>query len=89
MGTTAVGDGAGALWSAHSPKIGLVEKQNSYCRTGEHRPEGMMIVRGSGIDPCRIQRVISILDLAPTFCRMLECDMPTASGKPIPELVGF
>jgi predicted AlkP superfamily phosphohydrolase/phosphomutase len=88
MGTSAAGDGAAAVWRAQSPSIGLVEKHNSYCRTGEHRIEGLMIARGAGVTPGRLERTISILDLAPTFARMLDCDMPGTGGTVVPELLG-
>jgi hypothetical protein len=87
MGTAAAGDGTAATWRAHSPAIGLVEKANAYCRTGEHRIDGLMIACGASVTPGRLERTVSILDLAPTFARMLGCEMQETSGSAIPELL--
>ena len=87
LGTTAAGTGAGAVLKGFSNRVGLVEATNTYCRTGEHRVEGMFVARGPGIRPSRLDRVISNLDLAPTFARLLGCDMPNVDGQPVPELL--
>ncbi len=70
LGTTAVGTGAAAVLRAHSPRIGLVEAVSDHCRTGEHRREGLLIARGPGLVPGQLDRVISTLDLAPTFAQI-------------------
>lgn len=88
MGTSAAGSGGGAVWRAYSDAIGLIEKHNAYCRTGEHRIEGIMVGCGESIVPGRLDRSVSILDLAPTFARMLGCDMASRDGKVITELLG-
>jgi predicted AlkP superfamily phosphohydrolase/phosphomutase len=88
MGTTAAGDMSGAVWQAYSDAIGLVEKINTYCRTGEHRIEGMLIAGGAGITGGQLEREISILDLAPTFAKMLGCEMHACGRTLIPELLG-
>jgi predicted AlkP superfamily phosphohydrolase/phosphomutase len=87
LGTTAAGTGAGAVLKGFSNRVGLVEATNTYCRTGEHRVEGMFVARGPGIRPGRLDRVISNLDLAPTFALLLGCDMPNVDGQPVPELL--
>jgi predicted AlkP superfamily phosphohydrolase/phosphomutase len=86
-GTTALG-GRGAVLKAASPRIGTVAAVNRYCRTGDHRIEGMFVARGPGLSPGRLTRVISNLDLAPSFARYLGCDMPGVDGRIIPELAG-
>jgi hypothetical protein len=65
-----------------------LEETNSYCRSGEHRIEGMLVARGPGIPAGDPGRVLSTLDLAPTFAAMLGCTMPSAGGRLIPELLG-
>jgi predicted AlkP superfamily phosphohydrolase/phosphomutase len=85
-GSTLVGGGAGAVVRAHSPKIGVVEGANRYCRTGEHRVEGLFIAAGPGIRPGRLNRVVSILDLAPSLAARLGVRLPDCEGAPIPEL---
>ena len=86
-GTTATGTGAASVWKAYSERVGQIEKVNSYCRTGEHRVEGLLVARGPGITPGRLVREVSNLDLAPTFARFFGCVMPSTDGRIIPELL--
>lgn len=86
-GTAVAGSGQGAVQKAFSSRIGLIEHTNTYCRTGEHRIEGIVVARGPGIPQGTLPRVVSTLDLAPTFARLLGCDMADVDGQPIPELV--
>jgi predicted AlkP superfamily phosphohydrolase/phosphomutase len=86
VGSAVVGNGAGALLRARSPKFGRLEALHTNCRTGEHRVEGLFIARGPGVRPGRMDRVISSLDLAPSFARFLGCEMPDVDGRVIPEL---
>lgn len=88
LGTTVAGGGKGAAIVATSPKTGRLELLNSNCRTGEHRSEGMFVARGPGITPGRLDRIISVLDLAPSFAGRFGVAMPGADGTPVPELMG-
>lgn len=88
LGSTVLGAGKRAVRRVRSPRIGELEATNRYCRSGEHRIEGLLVARGPGITPGDPGRVVSTLDLAPTFARMLGCSMPSASGRVIPELIG-
>ncbi|HET7596617.1 MAG TPA: alkaline phosphatase family protein, partial [Burkholderiales bacterium] len=81
-------------WSAsapvraiHSDKIGRIEKEYTYCRTGEHNPAGMFFATGPGIAHGRMDRVVSIMDFAPTFCTLLGVHVEGLDGRPIPELL--
>jgi predicted AlkP superfamily phosphohydrolase/phosphomutase len=87
LGTTNAGGGRGSKVRVSSPKIGTVEATNTYCRTGDHLLEGMFVARGPGIAPGRLDRVVPTLDLAPTFARMMGCEMRGVDGVPIPELL--
>jgi predicted AlkP superfamily phosphohydrolase/phosphomutase len=84
-GSTAIGSGAGAVVRASSPKIGMIEGANDYGRSGEHRPGGWFVATGPGIVPGTLAPV-SVLDLAPTFARMLGLNMPGCDGSVIPAL---
>lgn len=84
-GSTALGNGTGALVRARSPKIGVIESSNQYGRTGEHRPGGLFIATGPGIRAETLEREISILDYAPTFAKLLGVDLPQCDGHPIAE----
>lgn len=88
VGNTVAGNGRGSRVSVTSPRVGVVEGVNTYCRTGDHQLGGMFIARGPGIGSGRLGRVVSNLDLAPTFARFMACDMGKVDGKPIPELLG-
>lgn len=88
LGSAVLGSGKGAVCRVRSPRVGALEATNRYCRSGEHRIEGMLVARGPGIPAGDPGRVLSTLELAPTFAAMLGCAMPSAGGRPIPELLG-
>jgi predicted AlkP superfamily phosphohydrolase/phosphomutase len=71
-----------------SYKIGIITGEYTYCRTGDHRPEGLFIVFGPGIKPGFIGRTISIMDFAPTFLNLFGIRKPDLDGKPISEILG-
>ncbi|MGE0745168.1 MAG: alkaline phosphatase family protein [Rhodospirillales bacterium] len=79
---------AAPVSSVRSDKLGRLDKPYVYCRTGEHNPAGMIIATGPGIAPGRLDRQVSILDLAPTFCAALDVPADGFDGAPIPEIAG-
>jgi predicted AlkP superfamily phosphohydrolase/phosphomutase len=87
IGSTALGGGAGARVRARSPKIGTMEGANDYGRSGEHRPGGWLVAAGPGVVRGRLERAPYLLDLAPTFARILGVELPGAEGTPISEIV--
>jgi predicted AlkP superfamily phosphohydrolase/phosphomutase len=86
-GSTALGNGAGARVRARSPRIGTIEGANDYGRSGEHRPGGWLVAAGPGVGHGRLDRTPSLVDLAPTFARILGVELPAAEGTAIAELV--
>jgi predicted AlkP superfamily phosphohydrolase/phosphomutase len=82
-GSTQVGHGEGARVRVHSPRTGVVEGSNGYGRTGEHRSLGLMFAAGPGVFGGEHAATVSILDLAPTWTRLLGVDLETAEGSPI------
>ncbi|MDQ2768553.1 MAG: alkaline phosphatase family protein [Gemmatimonadota bacterium] len=86
-GSTALGRGAAAHVRAQSSKIGTVEGANAYGRSGEHCAGGWFVAAGPDVRAGRLSREPSLLDLAPTFTRMLGVALPDASGAPIEEIV--
>jgi len=86
-GSSLIAGGAGAVVRAHSLRIGNVEGVNHYGRTGEHRPEGMFIATGPGVPPGLLDRVVSILDFAPTFAGLFGVELPQRDGAPLAELL--
>jgi predicted AlkP superfamily phosphohydrolase/phosphomutase len=87
LGSSVLGSGRRSVCRVRAPGIGTLEATNSYCRSGEHRIEGMLVASGPGLGSGSIAHVLSTLDLAPTFAHMLGCAMPSAGGRPIPELL--
>jgi predicted AlkP superfamily phosphohydrolase/phosphomutase len=81
------GNAEGTRTRLASEKIGIVEGVNSYCRTGDHRPEGLFIAFGPGIKPGRLERPVSIMDFAPTFTSLFGVALPDVDGKPIQEIL--
>ena len=53
VGTLAHADGNDSTVRARSEKIGIVEKQNSNQRTGDHHPNGLYAFTGPGIPAVR------------------------------------
>jgi predicted AlkP superfamily phosphohydrolase/phosphomutase len=88
LGSTTVGDGAGATVRVTSPRIGVLEGANGYCRSGDHRREGLFVAVGPHHAPARLESAVSIMDFAPTFARLLGVELPGAAGQPIPALLG-
>ena len=82
-GSTQVGDGKGATVQISSPKIGVLEGANTYGRTGEHRSPGLLIAAGPAVSRGAFSRPISVLDLAPTWTRVLGVDLEQADGRAI------
>ena len=82
-------------WASHAPiskirlgsaKIGEIEGEYRFCRTGDHFPGGMFVALGPGIRKGTLERTVSIMDFAPTFARMLDVQLEDVDGKPIDEL---
>jgi predicted AlkP superfamily phosphohydrolase/phosphomutase len=80
--------GAEPVRAVRSAKMGRIDKDYAYCRTGEHIQAGLFIAAGPGITPGQLDREVSILDFAPTFCDALGVDCDEFEGTPIPEITG-
>jgi predicted AlkP superfamily phosphohydrolase/phosphomutase len=72
-----------------SPKIGTMSAEHREIRTGDHRNSGMFFARGPGVPPGQRTQTTKEIDFAPTFARLLGCDLPHVDGKPIPEFSSF
>ena len=88
LGSATCGSPGGSLVRIRSDKIGLVEGVNQYCRTGDHRPEGLFVATGPGVRPGRLDRTVSITDFAPTFCELLGVTLEDVDGRAVTEIVG-
>ena len=87
LGSANAGRAGSGRMRVGSEAIGVVEGENRYCRTGEHRPEGLFVAVGGGIKPGKVERTVSIMDFAPTFTGMLGVDLPNVDGTPVEELL--
>ena len=88
IGSKGLSDDTSYRLQLTSDKIGMIEGEYTYCRTGDHRPEGLFIVFGPGINPGVIGRTISIMDFAPTFLNLFGLKIPDLDGEPISEISG-
>jgi predicted AlkP superfamily phosphohydrolase/phosphomutase len=75
------------IFGISSNKIGEIRGEYRYCRSGEHTPHGLFIVKGPSIPPGQLDRTVSILDFAPTLTAMLGVQLPDTDGILIPEFV--
>jgi predicted AlkP superfamily phosphohydrolase/phosphomutase len=87
VGTLAHADGYGSTVQAHSEKIGIVEKQNWFPRTGDHHPNGFYAFTGPGIPAGASGKPARLVDLYPTICRLLGVQVPSVDGDVIPGVV--
>jgi len=72
--------------SVQSKKIGRLDKEYAYCRTGDHTPGGLFVAVGPGIAAGHLVKPVSILDFAPTFCEALGVRHDGFDGTPIREI---
>lgn len=79
--------GPGSVIRATSSRVGTVQAVNNYQRTGEHRPDGLLIAAGPGIAPGGEELHVSILDVAPTITAALGVALPGAEGRVVRELI--
>lgn len=87
VGSATGGNRQGQGMRIFSEKIGLIEGRNTYCRTGDHRPEGLFMVIGPHIKANRLDRTVSIMDFAPTFGKLLGVELGDVDGQPIWEIL--
>jgi predicted AlkP superfamily phosphohydrolase/phosphomutase len=87
LGSLGVGDVKNSRLRMGSEKIGIVEGVNTYGRTGDHRREGFFIAVGPGINAGHMDRIVSIMDFAPTFTNLFGVEMPDTDGNPIIEIL--
>jgi predicted AlkP superfamily phosphohydrolase/phosphomutase len=71
----------------HAPRIGTIEGEFRGGRTGDHKPNGLLMAAGPGIRQERLERPVSVTDVAPTLAARLGVALADVDGAPIPELV--
>ena len=70
------------------PRATLVQPQPGYCPDSQEKLTGFLAAAGPSVRPCGDLGEVDLLDLAPTFLRLLGCDagMPLR-GRPLPTLL--
>ena len=86
-GSTCIAGGRAAVVRVRSPGVGIIEGANEYPRTGEHRPGGWFVGAVPGVAARALGREVSLMDLAPTFTRLLGVELEKSQGRVIEELV--
>ncbi len=74
--------------AVHSPKIGTVRAPYDCWRTGDHRPGGLLLVRGPGLPADRPQPRIAMEDLPVTIAAQLGVALEDVDGVAVPWMAG-
>jgi len=77
--------------AVHSQRIGELRAESSNPRTGDHRPQGLVLVRSADLAPRVLKGDVAVVDLAPTLAARLGVSLSGIDGKPtldfLPRLV--
>ena len=87
VGSAHLAGGVGATIRATSPHIGTIQGSNEFGRSGENRRDGWFVAAVPGRTPGQRDEPVSLLDFAPTLCRLLDAPAEGFEGRPIPEIV--
>jgi predicted AlkP superfamily phosphohydrolase/phosphomutase len=79
----------GPIDTVWSPKVGLVHAPYANWRTGDHRPDGLLLVTGPGVRGGTEFSPVDMTDLAPTLLATVGVTAPDLDGRPRPSLVGL
>ena len=75
------------VYAIGSPRIGEIRGEYTYRRTGDHNPGGLFIAVGPSVGRHRLDRVVSVMDFAPTITRLLGVELSDVDGMPISEIL--
>jgi predicted AlkP superfamily phosphohydrolase/phosphomutase len=70
--------------TVYSPKTGVVHEPYEHSRTGDHDPDGLLVVAGPGIAAGVELPAIVSADVAPTLCGVLGVDFDESDGHAVP-----
>ncbi len=72
-----------------SPKIGVIRQDyEDSSRSGDHKPEGIFIAAGRGVQRVSLNRKVAPVDFLPTFCELFGISIGHTEGRPIRPLAG-
>lgn len=70
-----------------SDTIGVIRGESHGVRSGDHRPTGLLVATGPGIQPGQIRSEVRMVDLAPTFTALQGVTLADVDGAPVKELM--
>ncbi|HJT20849.1 MAG TPA: hypothetical protein VJ746_10290 [Nitrospira sp.] len=70
--------------AVRSPRIGELPVESLNSRTGDHRPQGLVLVRSRELKASTLEDEIPLVSLAPTLAARLGVEVSGIDGKPIP-----
>lgn len=81
-------------WNRHapihyvsSPAIGTMRHPHPTIRTGDHRPDGMLLLTGAGVSASRLNEAVNVIDLTPTLAVMCGIRPEPFQGRPLDSLL--
>jgi len=69
-----------------SPKTGLVHAPYTHWRTGDHRPDGLLLAIGAGVPRDTVLPCVDLEDIAPSIAARLGVGLEDVDGRPVPWL---
>ena len=63
--------------------IGRIEQRSVGNRTGDHRGDGALFLRGPGIPAGARERPVAVTDIAPTLAALLGVALHDVDGRPL------
>ncbi|HEY0411542.1 MAG TPA: alkaline phosphatase family protein [Allosphingosinicella sp.] len=69
-----------------SPSIGTLRTRYTHWRTGDHKPDGLLIARGAGLGAGAAVPGLAVEDFAPSIAARLGMDLPGVDGRAVPWL---
>ncbi len=76
---------ASPIRAARSARIGVIRRDRTAIRNGDHRSGGLVLVRRPTIAPNEIPTPIPVVDLAPTIASWFDVELPGVDGRPVAE----
>ena len=71
-----------------SPAIGTVHAPYRYWRSGDHRPDGLMLVCAPDVGPGSRHAAIDVEDIAPSLSARLGVSLDGVDGRAVPWIAG-
>ncbi|CRK58977.1 hypothetical protein [Alloactinosynnema sp. L-07] len=75
----------GPIETVWSPKTGIVHRPDTHWRTGDHRPEGVLLAKGPGFEPGARLGNIDVVDLGASLAALCGVRLTgDVDGQPLP-----